>query len=193
VISFTPQPLYSWGRSPWYILDRRLGGPQSPSIRAISSMAKNINIFTVPRNERQLDHFIAVSSRKPIPSDLSRWGLRREASPVSSSPCAMKLEDDSRVSAARPPPYRVKVARGITVCYLLAPTQCWKMSVQSHGTIMALLNELALRGSSTSPAGNDIGVSCSCLPSLICSKLPSKLPQVLLSRSDSLSPCLSHV
>jgi hypothetical protein len=28
VVSFTPQPLYSQGKIPWYPLDRRLGGPQ---------------------------------------------------------------------------------------------------------------------------------------------------------------------
>jgi hypothetical protein len=28
-ISFTPRPLYPQGKSPWYPLDRRLGGPQS--------------------------------------------------------------------------------------------------------------------------------------------------------------------
>jgi hypothetical protein len=27
VVSFTPQPLYPQGKSPWYPLDRRLGGP----------------------------------------------------------------------------------------------------------------------------------------------------------------------
>jgi len=31
VVSFTLQLLYSQGRSPWYLLDRRLGGPQSSS------------------------------------------------------------------------------------------------------------------------------------------------------------------
>jgi hypothetical protein len=33
VISFTPRPLYLQGRSPWYPLDRRLGGSQSRSGR----------------------------------------------------------------------------------------------------------------------------------------------------------------
>jgi hypothetical protein len=33
VVSFTPRPLYSQGNSPWYPLDRRLGGPQSRSGR----------------------------------------------------------------------------------------------------------------------------------------------------------------
>jgi hypothetical protein len=33
VVSFTPQPLYPRGKSPWYPLDRRLGGPQSRSGR----------------------------------------------------------------------------------------------------------------------------------------------------------------
>jgi hypothetical protein len=29
VVSFMPRPLYPQGKSPWYPLDRRLGGPQS--------------------------------------------------------------------------------------------------------------------------------------------------------------------
>jgi hypothetical protein len=29
VVSFTPRPFYPQGKSPWYPLDRRLGGPQS--------------------------------------------------------------------------------------------------------------------------------------------------------------------
>jgi hypothetical protein len=33
VVSFTPRPLYSQGKSPWYPLDRRLGGSQSRSGR----------------------------------------------------------------------------------------------------------------------------------------------------------------
>jgi hypothetical protein len=31
MVSFTPQPLYLQGKSPWCPLDRRLGGPQSLS------------------------------------------------------------------------------------------------------------------------------------------------------------------
>jgi hypothetical protein len=33
VVSFTPRPLYPQGKSPWYPLDRRMGGPQSRSGR----------------------------------------------------------------------------------------------------------------------------------------------------------------
>jgi hypothetical protein len=33
VVSFTPRSLYPQGKSPWYPLDRRLGGPQSRSGR----------------------------------------------------------------------------------------------------------------------------------------------------------------
>jgi len=33
VVSFTPRPLYTQGKSLWYLLDRRLGGPQSLSGR----------------------------------------------------------------------------------------------------------------------------------------------------------------
>jgi hypothetical protein len=32
VVSFTPRPLYPQGKSPWYPLDRRLGGPQIGTI-----------------------------------------------------------------------------------------------------------------------------------------------------------------
>jgi hypothetical protein len=34
VVSFTPRPLYSQGKNPWYPLDRRLGGPQISSGRS---------------------------------------------------------------------------------------------------------------------------------------------------------------
>jgi hypothetical protein len=33
LMSFTPRPLYPQGKSPWYPLDKRLGGPQSRSGR----------------------------------------------------------------------------------------------------------------------------------------------------------------
>jgi hypothetical protein len=33
VVSFTPRPLYPQGKSPWYPLDRRMGGSQSRSGR----------------------------------------------------------------------------------------------------------------------------------------------------------------
>jgi hypothetical protein len=33
VVSFTPRSLYPKGKSPWYPLDRKLGGPQSRSGR----------------------------------------------------------------------------------------------------------------------------------------------------------------
>jgi hypothetical protein len=33
MVSFTPWPLYPQGKIPWYLLDRRLGGPQSQSER----------------------------------------------------------------------------------------------------------------------------------------------------------------
>jgi hypothetical protein len=37
--SFTPLPLYPQGKSPWYLLDRRLGGTQSWS--GCSGVEKN--------------------------------------------------------------------------------------------------------------------------------------------------------
>jgi hypothetical protein len=42
-VSFTPRPLYAQGKSPWYLLDRRLGGPQSRSgIRVMSTPTVDI-------------------------------------------------------------------------------------------------------------------------------------------------------
>jgi hypothetical protein len=34
IVSFMPRPPYPHGKSPWYLLDRRLGGPQSRSGRS---------------------------------------------------------------------------------------------------------------------------------------------------------------
>jgi hypothetical protein len=34
VVSFTPRLIYLQGKSPWYLLDRRLGRPQSQSRRS---------------------------------------------------------------------------------------------------------------------------------------------------------------
>jgi hypothetical protein len=44
VVSFTPRPLYSRGKSPWYPLDRRLGGPQSWSVPC----GVEINLLPLP-------------------------------------------------------------------------------------------------------------------------------------------------
>jgi hypothetical protein len=48
VVSFTPRPLYSQGKSPWYPLDRRLGGPQSRSGRG--GEEKNLKCFMENEN-----------------------------------------------------------------------------------------------------------------------------------------------
>jgi hypothetical protein len=70
VVSFTPRPLYPQGKSPWYSLDRRLGGPQSRSGRGgeeknsqpspgfepirhyINSVVKTVLINKVRKKER---------------------------------------------------------------------------------------------------------------------------------------------
>jgi hypothetical protein len=49
VVSFTPQPLYCQGKSPWYPLDRRLGGPQSGSGRS-GEVKNKITIDWYPQN-----------------------------------------------------------------------------------------------------------------------------------------------
>jgi hypothetical protein len=50
VVSFTPRPLYPQGRSPWYPLDRRLGGPQSRSGRGGVVVAVTYKKKLVKRN-----------------------------------------------------------------------------------------------------------------------------------------------
>jgi hypothetical protein len=47
VVSFTPRPLYPQGKSPWYPLDRRVGGPQSRSGRG----SEQKNSQPLPGNE----------------------------------------------------------------------------------------------------------------------------------------------
>jgi hypothetical protein len=47
VLNFTIRPLYPQGKSPWYALDRRLGGPQSWSGRG----GEEKNSQSLPRLE----------------------------------------------------------------------------------------------------------------------------------------------
>jgi hypothetical protein len=47
VVSFTSRPLYSQGKSPWYPLDRRLGGSQSRSEGGDEE--KNSQIQPIPK------------------------------------------------------------------------------------------------------------------------------------------------
>jgi hypothetical protein len=49
MVSFTPLPLYLRRKSPWYPLDRRLGGPQSRS-----SLHRKVKMFTLPGLELPL-------------------------------------------------------------------------------------------------------------------------------------------
>jgi hypothetical protein len=51
-----PRPLYPWGKSPWYPLDRRLGGPQSH----LDDVEKR-KFFTLPGLElRTLGHLACI-------------------------------------------------------------------------------------------------------------------------------------
>jgi hypothetical protein len=55
VVSFTPQLFYPQGKSPWYPLDRRLGGPQSQS----GCNGEEKNSQPLPGLESPLIQFIA--------------------------------------------------------------------------------------------------------------------------------------
>jgi hypothetical protein len=54
VVSFTPRPLYPRGKSPRYLLDRRLGGPQSRSGRreeeVVQTVASRYTDYAVSAN-----------------------------------------------------------------------------------------------------------------------------------------------
>jgi len=58
VVRFTPQQLYPWGKSPRYLLDRRLGGPHNRS----------------GRGDEQKKNSATVGSRIPI-VQLVAWPL----------------------------------------------------------------------------------------------------------------------
>jgi hypothetical protein len=49
-VSFTPRPLYPQEKSPWYPLDRRLGGPQNRSERG----GEEKNSQPLPRLEHSI-------------------------------------------------------------------------------------------------------------------------------------------
>jgi hypothetical protein len=54
-VSFTPRPLYPQGKSPWYPLDRRLGGPQNRS----GSGGEEKNSQPLPGLEPSISHPVA--------------------------------------------------------------------------------------------------------------------------------------
>jgi hypothetical protein len=56
MVSFTPRPLYSQGKSPWYQLDRRLGGSQSRSGRG----GEEQNSQLVPELETPITQLVFV-------------------------------------------------------------------------------------------------------------------------------------
>jgi hypothetical protein len=66
VVIFTPQSLHSQGKSPWYPLDRRLGGSQSRSGHSGGEREK----FPAPIGNRTLE----PQSYRPSPSRYTDWG-----------------------------------------------------------------------------------------------------------------------
>jgi hypothetical protein len=63
VVSFTPRPLYLWGRSPWYFLIRRLDGPQCRFGRC----GVEKNVFPLP----VIKTLSSSPQPLPIPTELS--------------------------------------------------------------------------------------------------------------------------
>jgi hypothetical protein len=67
LVSFTPQPLYPQGKSPWYPVDKRLGGPQIRSGRG--GEEKNSQ---PPRGIESYNPDRPAHSLVAIPTELSR-------------------------------------------------------------------------------------------------------------------------
>jgi hypothetical protein len=65
MVSFTPRPLYPQGKSPWYPLNRKLGGPQNRSGHGVQD--KNLS----PYRESNPDHPITSAYPVPTPTELS--------------------------------------------------------------------------------------------------------------------------
>jgi hypothetical protein len=78
VVSFTPRPLYSHGKSPWYPLDRRLGGPQSRSGRG----GEEKNSQPLPGLETPIIQPIAQRYTTELSQQLSRLILRIKKFPL---------------------------------------------------------------------------------------------------------------
>jgi hypothetical protein len=96
VISFTPRLLYPWGKRPRYPLDRRLGGPQSLSVRC----GEEQNLAPAGTRARAV-HPVAI----PTPVKHRYW-----ASPAANSatcgprPCRL-LRSADRIGKWWPSPY----------------------------------------------------------------------------------------
>jgi hypothetical protein len=62
VVSFTPRTLYPHGKSPWYPLDRRLGGPQSRSGRG----GEEKNSYPLPGLEPRIIQSVKLKRKLKI-------------------------------------------------------------------------------------------------------------------------------
>jgi hypothetical protein len=74
VVSFTPLSLYLQGKSPWYPLDRRLGGPQSRSGRGSEEKNSQPLPGLEPSNIQPVaQRYTTELTRLPWYNMLSRW------------------------------------------------------------------------------------------------------------------------
>jgi hypothetical protein len=63
VVSFTPQPLYSQGKSPWYALDRRLVGLSVKLVNMIKVKCI-LNLLLVLATLAVMDKFLSGCKRQ---------------------------------------------------------------------------------------------------------------------------------
>jgi hypothetical protein len=64
VVSFTPLPLYPWGKSPRYLLDRRLAGPQNKTQEKTGVLRVNIPQSWAPAKGRGAKHITLLDFLK---------------------------------------------------------------------------------------------------------------------------------
>jgi hypothetical protein len=81
VVSFTPRPLYPHGKSPWYPLDRRLGGPQNQSRRGFEEKNSQIMLgLEAP----------IIQPRSPV---IYHWAISNNVPELRLHPHALLLAD----------------------------------------------------------------------------------------------------
>jgi len=66
-------PLYPQGRSPWYPLARRLGGPQSRSVCGGLEKNSQSTLGTEPQNPNRPAHSPAIALKVNIINILFQW------------------------------------------------------------------------------------------------------------------------
>jgi hypothetical protein len=174
VVNFTPRPLCLQRNSPWHLLDRRLGGPQSRSGRG----GEEINSHLLSGLELPI---IQLVTRWTIPAPTAgsasyiRVGLALFNGP-DWLPSFLSLKDNNANSTCTPKTdnvqwtflSQVQVCWVVTPCSVVAGYQCFRAACCLH-----LQGEIIGMGRN----GVDIGLDCHPFPVWACIRL-DYLPRI---------------